>query len=291
MGPNLPICYQERAVFLRYNHNVTPSGTQPLRYSRNILVEEIGPSGQERLASGSVLVVGAGGLGSPALFYLAAAGVGRIGIVDGDRVDPTNLNRQILHPPDRLGSWKTDSATATLAAFNPGVRVEAHPGRLTAGNALGLFGEYDVAIDGTDNFPSKYLCSDAAVVTGTPLVHAGVLRFGGQLTTVLPHEGPCLRCLLPAIPSAAEAPSSATAGILGAAAGVFGAWQALEAVKLLAGIGEPFRGRILAVDGLSGSASVIPVSRDPECPACGRSPRIGTPLKEEDYVQEGSTRE
>jgi adenylyltransferase/sulfurtransferase len=267
---------------------VTAPPENRLRHSRNVLLEEIGTAGQERLAAASVLVVGAGGLGSPALYYLAGAGVGRLGVIDGDRIEASNLNRQILHPADRLGSWRAASAAATLSAFAPDVKIETWPERLTPRNALELFGRFDLVVDGTDNFPSKFLCSDAAVLSGTPLVHAGVLRFGGQLLTVIPGKGPCLRCLLPGLPPADESPGSAQVGILGAAAGVFGAWQALEAVKLIAGIGEPFGGRLLAIDGLSGTTSIIPVSRDPHCPACGDTPTLCPPLSETDYIQEGS---
>ncbi|HEY5996195.1 MAG TPA: HesA/MoeB/ThiF family protein [Candidatus Deferrimicrobiaceae bacterium] len=270
---------------------MTSSREYLLRYSRNVLLEGIGRDGQARLAGASVLVVGAGGLGSPALYYLAGAGIGRIGIIDGDRVEPSNLNRQILHSPDRVGDWKSASAAATLSAFNPDLKIETYPELLTADNALRLFRSYAAVIDGSDNFPAKYLCNDAAVVTGTPLVHAGVLRFGGQLMTVIPGKGPCLRCLLPELPPVADSPGSAKAGILGAAAGIFGAWQALEVVKLLTGAGEPLCGRLMALDGLTGSATVIPVSRDPECPACGESPCIREPLSKPHYIQEGNSTE
>jgi molybdopterin/thiamine biosynthesis adenylyltransferase len=258
------------------------------RYSRNILVEEIGAAGQEKLSAASVLVVGAGGLGSPALFYLAAAGIGRLGVVDGDRVDATNLNRQILHPAGRVGAWKTASATETLVAFRPDLKVDAYPKLLTADNACDLFGRYDAVVDGTDNFPAKYLCNDAAVATGTPLVHAGVLRFGGQLLAIVPGKGPCLRCLLPDLPSVEDSVGSARVGIVGAAAGILGAWQAMEALKLIAGAGEPLCGRLLTIDALNGTAHVTPVPRDPECPACGAAPRYRAPLSSSDYIQEGT---
>lgn len=262
-----------------------------LRYSRNVLVEEIGPAGQARLSASSVLVVGAGGLGSPALFYLAAAGIGRLGIVDGDRVEESNLNRQILHSPSSLGMRKTDSAAASLLAFRPDLRIDRHPVRLVPGNAIPLFSGYDAIVDGSDNFPTKYLCNDAAVAAGKPLVHAGVLRLGGQLLTVIPGAGPCLRCLLPDLPSLADSRSSSEVGILGAAAGILGAWQALEVVKLLAGAGTPLSGRLLAVDALSGGATTIPVPRAPSCPACGDSPTIVPPLSEDQYRQEGTRTE
>lgn len=255
-------------------------------------MEEIGAAGQEKLSSSSVLVVGAGGLGSPALYYLAAAGVGRIGIIDGDRVDPSNLNRQILHPAESVGKWKTASAAASLAAFRPDLEIDCYPERLTAENATGLFGRYDAIVDGSDNFPTKYLCNDAAVLSGRPLAHAGVLRFGGQLLTVVPGRGPCLRCLLPGLPSVPDTSSSAQVGIVGAAAGILGSWQAMEIAKLLAGAGEPLCGRLLAIDCLAGTVAVIPVPRDPSCPVCGDSPRIVAPLSTNHYLQpEGSRTE
>jgi molybdopterin/thiamine biosynthesis adenylyltransferase len=259
-----------------------------LRYSRNILVSEIGPSGQEKLFASSVLVVGAGGLGSPALLYLAAAGVGRIGIIDGDRVDLSNLNRQTIHAESSVGIEKTASAALALRAIRSDLRVEEHATALTAGNALELFARYDAVVDGSDNFPTKYLCSDAAVVTGVPLVHAGVLRFGGQILTVVPGKGACLRCLLPEIPPRRDAPNCSESGVLGAAAGVIGSWQAVEALKILLDIGQPLCGRLLAVDTLSAGVSSLPVPRDPGCPACGERPRIRAPLSPAEYGLERS---
>jgi adenylyltransferase/sulfurtransferase len=270
---------------------VTSPRDNHLRYSRNQLVEEIGASGQETLSASSVLVVGAGGLGSPVLFYLAAAGVGRLGVMDGDRIEASNLNRQILHPADRVGMWKAASAEATLSAFNPGIRIESYPEYLTADNALGLFRKYDAVVDGCDNFGAKFLLNDAAVVTGTPLVHAGVLRFGGQLMTIRPGKGPCLRCLLPEVPPYDESGSSARVGIVGAAAGIVGAWQAVEVVKLLTGAGDPVCGRLLSIDSLRGNAATVSIPRDPACPACGESPSIGDPLAREHYIQKGSPTE
>ena len=259
-----------------------------LRFSRNILVSEIGPAGQEKLFASSALVVGAGGLGSPALLYLAAAGVGRIGVIDGDRVDLSNLNRQVIHAEASVGRRKVESAAEAIRAIRSEAEVETHDEALTAGNAAGLFRRYGVVVDGSDNFPTKYLCSDASVVTGVPLVHAGVLRFGGQIMSVLPGRGPCLRCLIPEIPPRRDAPTCSEAGIVGAAAGVVGSWQAVEAIKILAGAGEPLCGRLLTVDTLSGASSVLSVSRDPGCPACGRSPRIRLPLSESEYDIERS---
>lgn len=264
------------------------SGRDALRYSRNVLVREIGPEGQERLFASSVLVVGAGGLGSPVLLYLAAAGVGRLGILDGDRVDLSNLNRQVVHDERNVGRPKVASAAERVLAFRSDARIEARAEPLTAENAAGLFHRYDVVVDGSDNFPTKYLCSDAAVLTGVPLVHAGVLRFGGQVMTILPGKGPCLRCLLPEIPPRKDAPGCAEAGIVGAAAGIVGAWQAVEAIKVLTGGGRALCGRVLSVDALGGSASVHEADRDPDCPACGRAPRIRLPLDPREYGIERS---
>jgi adenylyltransferase/sulfurtransferase len=259
-----------------------------LRYSRNILLSEIGPHGQEKLFASSALVVGAGGLGSPALLYLAAAGVGRIGVIDGDRVDLSNLNRQLIHPEASVGRGKADSACDTLRAFRSNLKPEAYQAALTADNALDLFRRYDVVIDGSDNFPTKYLCSDASVVTGVPLVHAGALRFGGQIFTVVPGQGPCLRCLIPEIPPRKDAPTCAEAGILGAVAGVLGSWQAVEAVKILLGIGVPLHGRLTMIDTLNGTVSALSVPKNPQCPACGKSPRIQPPLSPGEYSLERS---
>ena len=262
------------------------SGENTLRYSRNLLVEELGERGQERLFRASALVVGAGGLGSPALLYLAAAGVGRIGVIDGDRVDVTNLNRQVIHTAGDVGRRKTESAADALRAFRPDIDVEAYSELLTPGNAVGLFRKYDVVVDGSDNFPTKYLCSDAAVIAGRPLVHAGVLRFGGQLLTVVPGGGPCLRCLIPEIPPRKDSPSCSESGIVGAAAGVVGAWQAMEAIKLLAGIASSPPGRLLTIDTLTNEVTGVAVRRDPGCPACGERPRIAEPLSPAEYRAE-----
>jgi adenylyltransferase/sulfurtransferase len=259
-----------------------------LRYSRNILIREIGPEGQERMFGSSVLVVGAGGLGSPALLYLAAAGIGRIGVVDRDRVEISNLNRQVIHPERSVGRRKVESAGESIRAIRSDAVLEEHGTALTAENAIRLFRQYDVVIDGSDNFPTKYLCSDASVLTMVPLVHAGVLRFGGQMTTVIPGAGPCLRCLIPEIPPRRDAPTCADSGILGAVAGIVGAWQAVEAIKVITGAGEPLSGKLLTLDALTGSVSVHRVSRDPRCPACGESPRIRLPLEASEYEQERS---
>ena len=273
---------------LEYNVPMVLTDGNVLRYSRNILIREIGPEGQEKLLGSSVLVVGAGGLGSPALLYLASAGVGRIGVIDRDRVEITNLNRQVIHREGSLGRRKVESAGDGIRALRSDARVEEHPAALTAENAAELFRRYDAVVDGSDNFPTKYLCSDASVLSGVPLVHAGVLGFGGQLTVVMPGAGPCLRCLIPEIPPRRDAPTCSESGILGAVAGIIGSWQAVEAVKLLCGVGEPFAGRLLALDALAGTVSILPVSRDPDCPACGRTPRIRLPLDASEYEQERS---
>jgi len=259
-----------------------------LRYSRNILIPEIGPEGQEKIFRASALVVGAGGLGSPALLYLAAGGVGRIGIIDRDRVEITNLNRQVIHAERSVGRRKVESAGDCIRSIRSDVLLEEHGAALTVGNAVRLFRQYDVVIDGSDNFPTKFLCSDASVLTGVPLVHAGVLRFGGQMMAVVPGKGPCLRCLIPEIPPRRDTPTCAEAGILGGVAGIVGAWQAVEAIKIIAGAGEPLAGRLLTLDTLTVTVSVHAVSRDPQCPACGDSPRIRLPLEVSEYEQERS---
>ena len=273
---------------MRYNIPMEWTDGKILRYSRNILIREIGPEGQERMFGSSVLVVGAGGLGSPALLYLAAAGIGRIGVVDRDRVEISNLNRQVIHPERSVGRRKVESAGESIRAIRSDAVLEEHGTALTAENAIRLFRQYDVVIDGSDNFPTKYLCSDASVLTMVPLVHAGVLRFGGQMTTVIPGAGPCLRCLIPEIPPRRDAPTCADSGILGAVAGIVGAWQAVEAIKIITGAGEPLSGKLLTLDALTGSVSVHSVSRDPRCPACGESPRIRLPLEASEYEQERS---
>lgn len=259
-----------------------------LRYSRNILLGEVGPSGQEKLFSSSALVVGAGGLGSPALLYLAAAGIGRIGIADGDRVDLSNLNRQLIHAEASVGRGKAESAREALERFRSDLKVEERSEALTAENADVLFRRYDIVLDGSDNFPTKFLCSDASVLTGVPMVHAGALRFGGQVLSVIPGRGPCLRCLFPDIPPRKDAPTCAEAGILGAAAGVVGAWQAVEAVKILLGIDAPVPGTLMVIDTLGGTVSRISVPKDPRCPACGEAPRIRLPLSPGEYGLERS---
>jgi molybdopterin/thiamine biosynthesis adenylyltransferase/rhodanese-related sulfurtransferase len=239
------------------------------RYSRHLLVTEVGEEGQLKLLDSKVLLLGAGGLGSPAALYLAAAGVGTIGIIDMDVVDESNLQRQILHNMDRIGDRKVDSAKKTLTLLNPDVNVVTHDVRLGADNILDIIDGYDVIVDGADNFPSRYLLNDAALVKSIPLVYGAIFRFEGQATVFNPWVGPCYRCMLPEPPPAEMAPSCAEAGVLGVLPGIIGTIQAMEAIKLLLGIGDSLAGRLLAYDALEQSFHTFKVRRDPDCPACG----------------------
>jgi adenylyltransferase/sulfurtransferase len=242
------------------------------RYSRHILLAEVGGTGQAKLRAARVLVVGAGGLGSPLLLYLAAAGVGTIGIVDDDTVDLSNLQRQIAHTTARLGQPKADSAAAAAAAINPGVALQPHRTRLTAGNALALLAGYDIVCDGSDNFATRFLVADACVLARKTLVSAAVLRFEGQLATFKPHAGaafPCYRCLYPEAPPDGLVPACGTAGVLGAVTGVMGTLQATEVLKEILGIGESLAGRLLVWDALAARLRSIRLRPDPACPACG----------------------
>ncbi len=247
------------------------------RYSRHILLAEVGGIGQARLKAARVLVVGAGGLGSPVILYLAAAGIGTIGIVDDDRVELSNLQRQIAHGTAGLGTPKAESAAAAARAINPGVRIEVHAARLDAGNALALVGGYDLVCDGTDNFPSRFLVADACVLARRTLVSAAVLRFEGQLSTFKPHaapDAPCYRCLYPEPPPPGLVPSCGEAGVLGAVTGVMGTLQATEALKEIMGIGETLSGRLLIWDALASRFTTIRLKRDPHCALCGTSATI-----------------
>src|SRR5690606_8913938 len=214
------------------------------RYSRHLLLPEVGDEGQQKLLGARVLLLGAGGLGSPAALYLAAAGVGTIGIVDMDVVDESNLQRQILHNMDRIGDRKVDSAKKTLTLLNPDVNVITHDVRLDASNVVEILSGYDLVIDGADNFPVRYLLNDASIKTGVPVVHGSIFRFEGQATVFKPHEGPCYRCMLPEPPPAELAPSCAEAGVLGVLPGIIGTIQGIEAIKLILGIGESLVGRL-----------------------------------------------
>ena len=250
----------------------TPEQAQ--RYSRHLLIPEIGESGQRKLLESKVLLIGAGGLGSPAALYLASAGVGTLGIVDSDVVDLTNLQRQILHATDRIGEPKVDSAKRTLEALNPDVKVVGYQERLTSDNIDRIIADYDVVVDGADNFPTRYLLNDASIKWKKPVVHGSIYRFEGQVTVFKPFEGPCYRCLFPEPPPAELAPSCAEAGVLGVLPGVIGSIQANEALKLLLGIGEPLIGRYLLYDALEESFREVRLRRDPRCPACGEHPTI-----------------
>jgi len=254
------------------------------RYGRHLSLAEIGVAGQRKLAAARILVVGAGGLGSPAALYLAAAGVGTLGIADFDRVERHNLQRQLLHEDGDVGAPKVESALRRLRAVNPGIRLHAHPEGVQPGTALDLFSEYDVIVDGTDTFASRYLNNDAAVLTGRPLVHGNVFRFDGQLSVFDPARGgPCYRCLFPQPPPAGAVPSCGEAGVLGALCGVIGSLQALEAIKLVTGAGEPLRGRLLAHDALAQRFQILSLARDPGCAVCGQAPVIRS-LEPERYA-------
>ena len=239
------------------------------RYHRHTLLPEVGEAGQQRLLESKVLLLGAGGLGSPAALYRAAAGVGTLGIVDMDVVDASNLQRQILHNMDRIGERKVDSAKKTLTNLNPDVDVVTYDVRFGADNVLDIIDGYDVVLDGTDNFPTRYLLNDATVLKRIPVVHGSIFRFEGQVTVFDPYNGPCYRCMLPEPPPPELAPSCAEAGVLGVLPGIVGSIQALETIKLLLDLGDPLRGRLLAYDALEQSFRTFKVRRDPTCPTCG----------------------
>jgi sulfur-carrier protein adenylyltransferase/sulfurtransferase len=247
------------------------SREQRMRYSRHTLLPEVGVEGQLKLLNSKVLLLGAGGLGSPAALYLAAAGVGTIGIVDDDVVDESNLQRQVIHSTDRVGEPKTASAKAAIASLNPDVDVIEHRTRLDASNILEIIEPYDVLVDGADNFPTRYLLNDASVRLRKPVVSASILGFEGQASTFVPYEGPCYRCLFPTPPPPELAPSCGANGVLGVMAGVMGMLQANEVVKLVAGIGDPLVGRLLLYDSLGTRFTELKVKRDPDCPICGES--------------------
>jgi molybdopterin/thiamine biosynthesis adenylyltransferase/rhodanese-related sulfurtransferase len=248
---------------------------QRARYSRHLLIPEVGEAGQQRLLDGRVLLVGAGGLGSPAALYLAAAGVGTLGIVDDDVVDDSNLQRQVMHSTERLGEPKVRSAQRTLEALNPDVNVVPFEERLTAENADRILGDgWDVIVDGADNFPTRYLVNDASVWHDIPVVHGSIYRFEGQTTVFAPGEGPCYRCLYPTPPPPELAPSCAEGGVLGVLPGIVGSLQASEALKLLLGAGDTLVGRLLLFDALGTTWDEVSIQRDPACPVCGDHPTI-----------------
>jgi molybdopterin/thiamine biosynthesis adenylyltransferase/rhodanese-related sulfurtransferase len=263
-----------------------PVGLDPeqrSRYSRHILIPEVGVEGQLKLLASRVLLIGAGGLGSPASLYLAAAGVGRLGIVDDDRVDASNLQRQIAHSTERLGDWKADSAKQTIEALNPDVEVVTYKERITSENVDRILADgWDVIVDGADNFPTRYLINDASVFHDIPVVHGSIFRFEGQVTVFKPHEGPCYRWLFPTPPPPELAPSCAEGGVLGVLPGIIGSLQANEALKLSLGIGDTLAGRLLLFDALAAEFNEVTLRRDPNCPVCGEHPTITEYI---DYVE------
>ncbi len=250
----------------------TLTAEQRERYSRHLLLPEVGMDGQQKLLDARVLLLGAGGLGSPAALYLAAAGVGTLGIVDNDEVDLSNLQRQVIHSSERIGVSKVDSAEQTITALNPDVKVEKYPVRLGAENIVEIISGYDVIVDGLDNFPTRYLLNDASVRLGIPVVSAAILGFEGQLSVFKPYDGPCYRCLFPVPPPAELAPSCGANGVLGVLPGTMGLLQATEVIKLILGEGDALIGRLLMYDALAATATEVKVRRDPDCPICSREP-------------------
>jgi molybdopterin/thiamine biosynthesis adenylyltransferase len=248
------------------------SAEQRERYSRHLLLPEVGAEGQQKLLDAKVLLLGAGGLGSPAALYLAAAGVGTLGIVDNDVVDLSNLQRQVIHSSERIGTPKVDSAEQTITALNPDVNVVKHAVRLGADNIMEILPGYDIVVDGLDNFPTRYLLNDASVRLQIPVVSAAILGFDGQLSVFKPYEGPCYRCLFPTPPPPELAPSCGANGVLGVLPGTMGLLQATEVIKLILGIGEPAIGRLLMYDALAAEVTEVKVRRDPNCPICSREP-------------------
>ncbi len=254
-----------------YDYDVprTLTPAQRSRYARHTSIPEVGEAGQLKLLDSKALLIGAGGLGSPSALYLAAAGVGTLGLVDDDVVDASNLQRQIIHTTDRLGDLKAESAKQSINALNPDVEVNVHPFRVNKDNVLDLIADYDIIVDGADNFPTRYLLNDAALMARKPLVHASILRFEGHASVFLPYEGPCYRCLFPEPPPPDMAPSCGEAGVLGVLCGVMGSIQTNEAIKVLLGIGDTLAGRLLIYDALAMTFTELKVRRDPDCPACG----------------------
>jgi thiamine biosynthesis protein ThiS len=273
----------DRVEFLYFmgggSMNLTESQIE--RYSRHILLPEVGGKGQEKLLAGKVLLVGAGGLGCPAGLYLAAAGVGTLGIMDADVVDLSNLQRQIAHATPDIGKPKVDSAAAKFKAINPDVTLRTYRERLTAANALGILRDYDFVIDGTDNFASKFLVADACHFAGKPYSHAGILKFDGQMMTVLPGQTACYRCVFTAPPPAGAVPSCSQAGVLGVLAGVMGTLQATEAIKFLLEQGDLLTNHLLTYQALQASFRKIPLKRNPKCPVCGEAPTLTELVDEE----------
>jgi molybdopterin/thiamine biosynthesis adenylyltransferase/rhodanese-related sulfurtransferase len=264
-------------------HNRQLSAEQLERYSRHFLLRQLGEQGQGTLLDAKVLLVGAGGLGSPVALSLAAAGIGTVGIVDADVVDRSNLQRQVLHTTDRVGMPKTASAALAIHALNPDVQVRVDPERLTVDNVKALFQDYEVIVDGSDNFPTRYLVNDAAVLVGKPVVHGSIFQFEGQASVFTPHAGPCYRCLFPSPPPPGMVPSCSEVGVLGVLPGVIGVIQATETIKLLIGQGEPLVGRLLMYDALAMRFREIRIRRDPDCPLCGEHPTITALLNYDEF--------
>jgi molybdopterin/thiamine biosynthesis adenylyltransferase/rhodanese-related sulfurtransferase len=256
---------------------------QLIRYSRHFLLPEVGEDGQAKLLQAKVLMVGAGGLGSPSAYYLAAAGVGTLGIIDNDVVDISNLQRQILHANDRVGMPKVESAKKTLEGLNPDVKVIPYQAKLTSENIMDIIKDYDLVIDGCDNFPTRYLVNDACVLAGKPNVHGSIFQFEGQATVFYPGKGPCYRCLYPEPPPAEMAPSCAEAGVLGVLPGLIGVIEALEAVKIILGKGETLVGRLLHFNTLTMEINTLKLRRDPNCPMCGDHPTIHELIDYEEF--------
>lgn len=251
------------------------SADQLARYSRHLVLREVGLSGQEKLADARVLVIGLGGLGSPVGLYLAAAGVGTLGLAEMDRVEAHNLQRQVLHDTDHIGKPKMESGRQRLCALNPDLRIEPHPGGITTDNAVDLIGQYDLVIDGSDNFPTRYLVNDAAFLAGKPLIYGSIFQFEGQVSLFHPASGaPCYRCLFPRMPEPGAVPNCDEAGVFGALCGVIGSYQSMEAIKWIVGIGESLAGRLLVFDALSARIRTLNLKRDPRCPLCGENPEI-----------------
>jgi adenylyltransferase/sulfurtransferase len=256
---------------------------QLVRYSRHFLLPEIGEEGQAKLLGAKILMVGAGGLGSPAAYYLAAAGVGTLGIIDNDVVDISNLQRQILHANDRVGTPKVESAKKTLEGLNPDVKVIPYQSKLTSENIMEILKDYDFVVDGCDNFPTRYLVNDACVLTGKPNVHGSIFQFEGQATVFYPGKGPCYRCLYPEPPPAEMAPSCAEAGVLGVLPGLIGVIEALEAIKLILDKGDSLVGRLLTFNTLTMEINTLRLRRDPKCPMCGDNPTIKELIDYEEF--------
>src|SRR5437763_4920601 len=262
--------WKDRGFEVEVPRSLSPE--QRERYSRHLLLAEVGAEGQQKLLDAKVLLLGAGGLGSPAALYLAAAGVGTLGIVDNDEVDLSNLQRQVIHSSERIGVPKVDSAEQTIKALNPDVDVKKYPVRLGAANIMDILPGYDLVVDGLDNFPTRYLLNDASVRLRIPVVSAAILGFEGQLSVFKPYDGPCYRCLFPVPPPAELAPSCGANGVLGVLPGTMGLLQATEVIKLILGQGDPLIGRLLMYDALAATVTEVKVRRDPDCPICSRDP-------------------